>query len=132
LVGVLKQTDDLRVKRLDAVFRESQAGCSLPAEDGERATVNYARRGKRRDQDRDLADRQTAHAHKARARKVAGHDRYRSILGLRERQLPQVPSMLDGLGTVIESERFGAVRAAGGHEAVEKFRQQAINMCCSI
>jgi len=133
------------VKRLDAVFRESQAGCSLPAEDGERATVNYARRGKRRDQDRDLADRQTAHAHKARARKVAGHDRYRSILGLRERQLPQVPatppaillidddpSMLDGLGTVIESERFGAVRAADRHEAIEKFRQQAINMCCSI
>src|SRR4029077_15407270 len=32
LVGVLKQTADLRVKRLDAVFRESQAGCSPPAE----------------------------------------------------------------------------------------------------
>jgi hypothetical protein len=54
--------------------------------------VNYARRGKRRDQDRDLADRQMAHAYKARARKFAGHDRYRSILGLRERQLPQVPA----------------------------------------
>jgi hypothetical protein len=40
--------------------------------------------------------------------------------------------MLDGLGTVIESERFGAVRTADGHESVEKFRRQAINMCCSI
>ncbi len=40
--------------------------------------------------------------------------------------------MLDGLGTVIESERFEAVRAADCHEVVEKSRQQAINMCCSI
>jgi CheY-like chemotaxis protein len=42
------------------------------------------------------------------------------------------PSTLDGLGTVIESEGFESARAAYGHEAVEKFRQQAINMCCSI
>ena len=41
-------------------------------------------------------------------------------------------SILDALGAVIESEGFQVVRAADGHEAVEKFRQQAINMSCSI
>jgi DNA-binding response OmpR family regulator len=33
-------------------------------------------------------------------------------------------SILDALGAVIESEGFEVVRAADGHEAVEKFRQQ--------
>ena len=37
-------------------------------------------------------------------------------------------SVLDALGTVIESEGFDVVRAADGHEAVEKFRQQPINI----
>ena len=37
-------------------------------------------------------------------------------------------SVLDALGTVIESEGFDVVRAADGHEAVEKFRQQPISI----
>ena len=37
-------------------------------------------------------------------------------------------SVLDALGTVIESEGFDVVRAADGHEAVEKFRQQPVNI----
>jgi DNA-binding response OmpR family regulator len=37
-------------------------------------------------------------------------------------------SILDALGTVIESEGFEVVRAADGHEALEKFRQQPINI----
>jgi two-component system cell cycle sensor histidine kinase/response regulator CckA len=37
-------------------------------------------------------------------------------------------SVLDALGTVIESEGFDLVRAADGHAAVEKFRQQAIDI----
>ena len=37
-------------------------------------------------------------------------------------------SVLDALGTVIESEGFELVRAADGHEAVEKFRQQPIDI----
>jgi DNA-binding response OmpR family regulator len=67
-------------------------------------------------------------------------------LALRERQLPQAAatppamnkpwvllvdddrSVLDALGTVIESEGFELVRAADGHEAVEKFRQQPIDI----
>ena len=36
--------------------------------------------------------------------------------------------MLDARGTVIESEGLEAVCAADGHEAVEKFHQQPINM----
>ena len=37
-------------------------------------------------------------------------------------------SVLDALGAVIESEGFELVRAADGHEAVEKFRQQPIDI----
>jgi CheY-like chemotaxis protein len=37
-------------------------------------------------------------------------------------------SVLDALGTLIESEGFDVVRAADGHEAVEKFRQQPIDI----
>ena len=37
-------------------------------------------------------------------------------------------SVLDALGTVIESEGFEVVRAADGHAAVEKFRQQPIDI----
>jgi CheY-like chemotaxis protein len=37
-------------------------------------------------------------------------------------------SVLDALGAVIESEGFELVRAADGHAAVEKFRQQAIDI----
>jgi CheY-like chemotaxis protein len=37
-------------------------------------------------------------------------------------------SVLDALGTVIESEGFDVVRAADGHEAIDKFRQQPINI----
>jgi CheY-like chemotaxis protein len=37
-------------------------------------------------------------------------------------------SVLDALGTMIESEGFELVRAADGHEAVEKFRQQPIDI----
>ena len=37
-------------------------------------------------------------------------------------------SVLDALGTVIESEGFELVRAADGHEAVENFRQQPIDI----
>jgi CheY-like chemotaxis protein len=37
-------------------------------------------------------------------------------------------SVLDALGTLIESEGFEVVRAADGHEAVEKFRQQPIDI----
>ncbi len=37
-------------------------------------------------------------------------------------------SVLDALGTVIESEGFDVIRAADGHEAVEKFRQQPIDI----
>jgi CheY-like chemotaxis protein len=37
-------------------------------------------------------------------------------------------SVLDALGTVIESEGFELVRATDGHEAVEKFRQQPIDI----
>ena len=36
--------------------------------------------------------------------------------------------MLDALGTVIESEGFEVFRAADGHAAVEKFRQQPIDI----
>jgi hypothetical protein len=32
-------------------------------------------------------------------------------------------SILDALGAVIESEGFGVVRAANGHEAMERFRR---------
>ncbi len=39
---------DLRVEGLDAVCRKRQAGCSLRAKDGERATVNYALQAKQR------------------------------------------------------------------------------------
>ena len=39
-----------------------------------------------------------------------------------------IAQVLDALGTVIESEGFDVVRAADGHEAVEKFRQQPINI----
>jgi CheY-like chemotaxis protein len=37
-------------------------------------------------------------------------------------------SVLDALGIMIESEGFELVRAADGHEAVEKFRQQPIDI----
>ena len=37
-------------------------------------------------------------------------------------------SVLDALGAVIESEGFELVRAADGHEAVEKFRQRPIDI----
>ena len=37
-------------------------------------------------------------------------------------------SVLDALGTVIESEGFELVSAADGHEAVEKFRQQPVDI----
>ena len=37
-------------------------------------------------------------------------------------------SVLDALGTLIESEGFEVVRAADGHEAVENFRQQPIDI----
>jgi CheY-like chemotaxis protein len=37
-------------------------------------------------------------------------------------------SVLDALGTVIESEGSEPVRPADGHEAVEKFRQQPIDV----
>ena len=37
-------------------------------------------------------------------------------------------SVLDALGTVIESEGSELVRAADGHEAVENFRQQPIDI----
>jgi CheY-like chemotaxis protein len=37
-------------------------------------------------------------------------------------------SVLDALGTMLESEGFELVRAADGHEAVEKFRQQPIDI----
>jgi DNA-binding response OmpR family regulator len=37
-------------------------------------------------------------------------------------------SILDALGTVIESEGFEVVRAADGHEAVEKFCQQPVDI----
>ena len=37
-------------------------------------------------------------------------------------------SVLDALGTVIESEGFELVRAADGHEAVENFGQQPIDI----
>jgi CheY-like chemotaxis protein len=37
-------------------------------------------------------------------------------------------SVLEALGTVIESEGFEVVRAADGHAAVEKFRQQPIDI----
>ena len=37
-------------------------------------------------------------------------------------------SVLDALGTVIESEGFEVVRAADGHAAVEKFRQEPIDI----
>jgi CheY-like chemotaxis protein len=37
-------------------------------------------------------------------------------------------SVLDALGAVIESEGFELVRAADGHEALEKFRQQHIDI----
>ena len=37
-------------------------------------------------------------------------------------------SVLDALGTVIESEGFELVRAADGHEAVEKFHQQPVDI----
>jgi CheY-like chemotaxis protein len=37
-------------------------------------------------------------------------------------------SVLDALGAVIESEGFELVRAADGHEAVENFRQQPIDI----
>ena len=39
-----------------------------------------------------------------------------------------IAQYLDALGTVIESEGFDVVRAADGHEAVEKFRQQPVNI----
>jgi CheY-like chemotaxis protein len=37
-------------------------------------------------------------------------------------------SVLDALGAVIESEGFELVRAADGHEALQKFRQQPIDI----
>ena len=37
-------------------------------------------------------------------------------------------SILDALGTVFESEGFEVVRAADGHEAVEKFCQQPVDI----
>ena len=37
-------------------------------------------------------------------------------------------SVLDALGTMLESEGFELVRAADAHEAVEKFRQQPIDI----
>jgi CheY-like chemotaxis protein len=38
------------------------------------------------------------------------------------------PSVLDALGTVIESEGFELVSAANGHQALEKFRLQPIDI----
>ena len=37
-------------------------------------------------------------------------------------------SVLDALGSVIESEGFEVIRAADGHEAVKKFYQQPVNI----
>jgi CheY-like chemotaxis protein len=37
-------------------------------------------------------------------------------------------SVLDALGAVIESEGFELVRAADGHEALVRFRQQPIDI----
>lgn len=68
-----------------------------------------------------------------------------SKLALRERSLPQgsgVPttnmprvllvdddrSVLEALGGVIEAEGFEVVRAANGHEALQKFRQQSMDI----
>jgi DNA-binding response OmpR family regulator len=38
------------------------------------------------------------------------------------------PSVLDALGSVIESEAFDLVRAADGHQAVEKFYQRPVDI----
>lgn len=67
-----------------------------------------------------------------------------SRLALRERQLPQGQlatmkrprvllvdddrSVLEALGGVIEAEGFEVVRAANGHEALQKFRQGSMDI----
>jgi len=40
-------------------------------------------------------------------------------------------SVLDALGAVLDSEGFDVIRAANGHEAVEKFASIALTLRCS-